>query len=38
MAEIELTLEDNLKLKESIEWRYNYSPIKQLGYTHQASR
>ena len=38
MEEIELTLEDNLKLKESIEWGYNYytEELNQLGYTHQA--
>ena len=38
MEEIELTLEDNLKLKESIEWGFNYytEELKELGYSHQV--
>ena len=38
MAEIKLTLEETLKIKESIEWGYNYytEELNQLGYTHQV--
>ena len=38
MEEIQLTLEDNLRMKESMEWGFNYytGELKQLGYTHQA--
>ena len=38
MEEIQLTLEDNLRMKESMEWGFNYytGELNQLGYTHQA--
>lgn len=38
MAGIKLTLEETLKIKESIEWGYNYytEELNQLGYTHQV--
>ena len=38
MEEIQLTLEDNLRMKESMEWGFNYytEELNQLGYTHQA--
>lgn len=38
MAEIKLTLEETFKIKESIEWGYNYytEELNQLGYTHQV--
>ena len=38
MSEIKLSLEETLKIKESIEWGYNYytEELNQLGYTHQV--
>ena len=38
MAEIKLTLEETLRVKESIEWGFNYytEELNQLGYTHQV--
>lgn len=38
MSEIKLSLEETLKIKESIEWGYNYytEELNQLGYTHHV--
>lgn len=38
MEETQLTLEDNLRMKESMEWGFTYytGELNQLGYTHQA--